>query len=163
MLDSLILSRIPPELLVIILSALPLAELRGGIPMGIMGFQLVWLEVFLLAIIGNLLPVPFLLLFFRRLIEFSRRIPIANKLTALLIKHAQRHTPAVERYERIGLIVFVSIPLPWTGAWTGAIVASMLGMKFKQGFLSISVGVLISGVIVTTLCLMGNQIYLNAF
>jgi len=158
MLDSLILSRIPPELLVIIVSALPLAELRGGIPIGIMGFQLAWIEVLILAIIGNLLPVPFLLLFFRKLVEFSRRIPVANKLTALLVKHAQRHTPVVERYERIGLIVFVGIPLPWTGAWTGAMVASMLDMKFKQSFLSISMGVLISGIIVTTLCLMGNQI-----
>jgi len=158
MLDSLILSRIPHELLVIIVSALPLAELRGGIPIGIVVFQLAWYEVFILAIIGNLLPVPFLLLFSRKMVEFSRRIPIANKLTALLVKHAQHHTPSVERYERIGLVVFVGIPLPWTGAWTGAIVASMLGMKFKQGFLSIFIGVLVSGVIVTTLCLMGNQI-----
>lgn len=162
MLDSLILSRVPHELLVVIVSALPLAELRGGIPIGIVLFHLAWYEVFILAIIGNLLPVPFLLLFFRRLMEFSRRIPIANKLTALLVKHAQRHTPSIERYERIGLIVFVGIPLPWTGAWTGAIVASMLDMKFRQSFLSISAGVLVSGVIVTTLCLMGNQIYLNA-
>jgi len=153
--DELIRFGIPGELLIVIISALPIVELRGGIPVGMELFQLPWYQVLCLAIIGNLLPVPFLLLFFQALVKRIRRVRVGEKLLNPLIWHTERHTAAIEKYERIGLMAFVAIPLPWTGAWTGAMVASLLGIKFRRAFFSIMAGVIISGAIVTTLLQMG--------
>jgi uncharacterized membrane protein len=146
---------IPGELLVIVISALPIMELRGAIPVGIGLLHLPWHVVTLLAIIGNLLPVPLLLLFFQTLVKYGRRVRVGAKLINPLVRHAERHSAAVEKYERIGLMTFVAIPLPWTGAWTGSMVASLLGISFTRAFLSITAGVIIAGAIVTALFLLG--------
>ncbi|MBM3143329.1 MAG: small multi-drug export protein [Chloroflexi bacterium] len=155
MVDELIRFGIPGELMIVIISALPILELRGGIPAGIGIFQLPWYQALCLAIIGNLIPVPFLLLFFQALVKCIRRARLGEKLVNPLVRHTERHTAAIEKYERIGLMVFVAIPLPWTGAWTGAMAASLLGMKFRRAFFSIMAGVIISGAIVTTLFQVG--------
>ncbi len=155
MIDEFIGSGLSKELIVVIISALPIIELRGSIPVGLGLFQLPWYQALYLAIIGNLLPVPFLLLFFQALVKYIRRVRVGEKLLNPLIRHTERHTAAIEKYERIGLMAFVAIPLPWTGAWTGAMAASLLGMKFKSAFFSIMAGVIISGAIVTTLFQMG--------
>ena len=155
MIEALIGLDIPGELVTIIISALPLAELRGGIPVGIGVYQLPWYQAFCLAIIGNMLPVPLLLLFFGSLVKFARRVHVGERFIDMLVRHSERHTARIEKYERIGLTVFVAIPLPWTGAWTGAMVASLLGIKFGRAFLSIMAGVIISGAIVTALVQMG--------
>jgi len=155
MIDEFIGSGISQELIVIIISVLPIIELRGSIPVGMGLFQLPWYQALCLAIIGNLLPVPFLLLFFQAMVKYIKRVRVGEKLISPLIRHAERHTVAVEKYERIGLMVFVAIPLPWTGAWTGAMAASLLGIKFRSAFFSIMAGIIISGVIVTTLFQMG--------
>ncbi|MDP2729987.1 MAG: small multi-drug export protein [Dehalococcoidales bacterium] len=146
---------VPNELLVIVMAALPVIELRGAIPAGIGLFHLEWYVVFVLAIVGNLLPVPFLLLFFQTIANYIRRGRVGAKLIGLIVRHAEHHTVTIEKYKGVGLMIFVAIPLPWTGAWTGAIVASLLGMTFKRSFFSIMAGVIISGVIVTTLVLSG--------
>lgn len=156
MVDELIrMLDIPGELLVIVIAALPVVELRGAIPAGIGLFHLEWYIVFPLAIVGNLLPVPVLLLFFRRIVNYIRRARVGAKLIGLIVRHAEHHTVAIEKYKRIGLMIFVAIPLPWTGAWTGAIVASLLGVTLKRSFFSIMAGVIISGAIVLTLVLSG--------
>ncbi len=155
MIDELIGSGLSKELIVVIISALPIIELRGSIPVGMGLFQLPWYQALYLAIIGNLLPVPFLLWFFQALVKYIRRVRVGEKLLNPLIRHTERHTAAIEKYERIGLMAFVAIPLPGTGAWTGAMAASLLGMKFKSAFFSIMAGVIISGAIVTTLFQMG--------
>ncbi len=155
MIDEFIGSGLSKELIVVIISALPIIELRGSIPVGMGLFQLPWYQALYLAIIGNLLPVPFLLLFFQALVKYIRRVRVGEKLLNPLIRHTERHTAAIEKYERIGLMAFVAIPLPWTGAWTGAMAASLLGIKFKSAFFSIMAGVIISGAIVTTLFQMG--------
>ncbi len=145
----------PGELLVMVISALPVVELRGAIPVGIGLLQLPWYMVILLAIVGNLLPVPVLLFFFQTLVKYARRMRVGAKLINPLVQHAERHSVTVEKYERIGLMVFVAIPLPWTGAWTGSMVASLLGISFTRAFLSIAAGVIISSTIVTALFLLG--------
>ncbi len=155
MIDEFIGSGLSKELIVVIISALPIIELRGSIPVGMGLFQLPWYQALYLAIIGNLLPVPFLLLFFQALVKYIRRVSVGGKLLNPIIRHAERHTAAIKKYERIGLMAFVAIPLPWTGAWTGAMAASLLGIKFKGAFFSIMAGVVISGAIVTTLFQMG--------
>ena len=143
------------ELVVIIISALPVVELRGALPVAINLFHLPWYYAFLLACIGNLLPVPFLLLFFDALSKVLSRVKLFEKLFNKLFKYAGQRGKVIERYERIGLALFVAIPLPITGAWTGSIAAVLFQLKFKYAFLSILLGVLISGAIVTTLCLLG--------
>ena len=145
----------PGELLVMVISALPVVELRGAIPVGIGLLHLPWYTVALLAIIGNLLPVPVLLLLFQALVKCARRVRVGAKLIKPLVQHAERHSVTVEKYERIGLTVFVAIPLPWTGAWTGSMVASLLGISFRRAFFSITAGVVISSATVTALFLMG--------
>lgn len=143
------------ELAVIIVSALPIVELRGALPVAINLFHFPWYYAFPLAIIGNLLPVPFLLLLLDRLSKTLSRVKLFEKMFNKLFEHARKRGQLVERYEKIGLALFVAIPLPVTGAWTGSIAAVLFRLEFKYAFLSILVGILISGAIVTTLCVLG--------
>jgi uncharacterized membrane protein len=145
---------------VFLISAAPISELRGGIPTGLFEFDLSWYSVFLVSFLGNLLPVPFLLLFLDPLSKYLSRIKIFDRVLEWLFKRTRRRGRTVERYGRIGLTLFVAVPLPVTGAWTGALVAFLLGMEFKHAFLSIALGVFIAGVIVTSVCLAGWQAYL---
>ncbi len=148
------------HLWVFLISAAPVSELRGGIPTGLFEFDLSWYSVFLVSFLGNLLPVPFLLLFLDPLSGRLSRIKIFGRILEWLFERTRRRGSIVERHGRIGLTLFVALPLPVTGAWTGALVAFLLGMEFKHALLSIVLGVFIAGVIVTSLCLAGWQAYL---
>ena len=143
------------ELIVLVISALPLAELRGALPVAINLFHFPWYYAFLLAIIGNLLPVPFILLFLETITRWLSRISIFKKMFHWLFEHTRRRGKIIERYERIGLMLFVAIPLPVTGAWTGSLAAVLFGIKFKYALLSIFTGILIAGSIVTCLSFLG--------
>ena len=155
MLEELISLGIAKELIVVIISALPVVELRGALPVAINLFHMQWYWAFLLAVIGNMLPVPILLLFFDSLAKIVRKVETGKKLVDWVFRHTRRHEKAVLKYEWLGLMVFVAIPLPMTGAWTGSIIAFILGMRFTYAFLSILCGVIIAGAIVTCLCLLG--------
>lgn len=143
------------ELVVLVIAALPLAELRGALPVAINLFHFPWHYALLLAIIGNLVPVPLLLLFFGTLSRLLGKIGIFDRMLQRLFKRIRRRGKIIERYERIGLMLFVAIPLPVTGAWTGSLAAVLFGIKFKYAFLSIFAGILIAGAIVTSLSLLG--------
>ena len=155
MIDELVGSGFPRELIVIILSTLPIMELRGALPVGIRLLDLPWYQALYLAIIGNMLPVPLLLLFFESLVKGISRTGTGKRLVNMVFKRTRRHTAIVEKYESIGLIVLVAIPIPGTGAWTGAMIAFLLGLRLRRALLSITIGVLISGTIVTVLSLVG--------
>ena len=131
------------------ISMVPVIELRGAIPIGV-GYGLpYWLTV-ILAIIGNLVPVPFIILFIRKIFELMRRW--SKKLDALvtkLEKRAESKADVVQKYAFWGLFILVAIPLPGTGAWTGALVAAMLDMRLKRAFPAIALGVLGAATIVT--------------
>ena len=131
-----------------IVSMLPIVELRGAIPVGT-AFQIPWYWCYILSVIGNLLPVPFILLFIEKLIGWFKKTKRLKKLGLWIESKAAKNTPKVQRFETFGLMIFVSIPLPMTGAWTGALVAALTGMKFKNSMISIICGVLIAGAIVT--------------
>jgi uncharacterized membrane protein len=146
---------IPHELIVIIVATLPVAELRGALPLAINQFHLPWYKAFYLAVIGNLLPVPVLLLFLEPIARAISHVEVGRRFICWAFEHARRHSKTIEKYERLGLTLFVAIPLPMTGAWTGSIAAFLLGMKFRPSFISILSGVIIAGVIVTILCLLG--------
>lgn len=155
MVEELINSGIPKELIVIIISALPIVELRGALPVAINLFHMPWYWAFCLSVIGNLLPVPILLLFFESLARLASKVEVGRKLVNWVLERTRRQGELIQRYERIGLILFVAIPLPVTGAWTGSIAAFLLGIKFNYAFFSIFCGLIIAGAIVTSLCLLG--------
>ena len=136
-------------LLTIGIGASPISELRGAIPIAISVYDFPWYYAFLFAVIGNLIPVPFLLLFLDAIIPLLCRVRFLERLVQWFLSRTRRRGTIVERYERIGLALFVAIPLPITGAWTGSILAVILGIRFKHAIISITAGVLISGVIVT--------------
>jgi uncharacterized membrane protein len=153
--EDLLSSGIARELIVVIISALPIAELRGALPLAIGAFHMPWYQAFGLAIIGNLLPVPILLLFLESLAKIVSKVAIGKRLVNWVFERTRRQGAIIKRYERIGLMLLVAIPLPVTGAWTGSIAAFLLGLKFKYAFFSILGGVIIAGAIVTCLCLLG--------
>ena len=143
------------ELVVLFVAALPVLELRGALPLAINVFELPWYYALTLAVIGNLLPVPFILLFLEAITRALSRIAFFNRVLGWLFERTRRRGRIVERYKRIGLVLFVAIPLPVTGAWTGSLAAVLFGLKLKTAFLSILVGVFIAGIIVTCLSLLG--------
>lgn len=145
----------PKELIVLIISAMPLTELRGAIPVAINLFHFPWYYAFPLAVVGNLVPVPFILLFLNALTRLLSKIDICQRALNWLFERTRRRGRIIEKYKRIGLMLFVAIPLPMTGAWTGALAATLFGLKFRHALLFIFVGVLIAGIIVTCLSLLG--------
>lgn len=127
----------------------PVFELRGAIPVGIASGLPFWL-VFLTALLGNLLPVPFLILFTRRVFEWLRtKSPMLERFVSRLEKKAASKGELLKKYELLGLCVLVAIPLPGTGAWTGSLVAAVFDIRLKHAFPAIALGVLIAGIIVS--------------
>ena len=146
----------PEEILkVILIAASPIAELRAAIPLAILTFDFPWYHALLLAIIGNLLPVPFILLFLEAATRLLSRVPLFKKWLDWLFERTRKRGKIIQRYKRIGLVLFVAIPLPVTGAWTGSLAAVLFGVSFNHAFLSILAGVIIAGIIVTCLTLLG--------
>ena len=137
------------------LAASPISELRGAIPVAITRFHFPWHYTFALAVIGNLLPVPFILLFLDTASRLLSKVGFFDRILNWLFTHTRRRGKIIERYERIGLMLFVAIPLPVTGAWTGSLAAVLFGLKFKHALLSIFIGILIAGTIVTCATLLG--------
>lgn len=141
------------ELLYTALMAMaPVVELRGAIPFGhnVLGLN-IWLAV-AASIVGNLLPVPCIIIYVRRVFAFLRRkIPKLNHMVDRLVRKAEGKRETVNKYGFWGLCILVAIPLPGTGAWTGAMVAAFMDMRIKKAFPAIALGVLIAGVVVTFL------------
>lgn len=131
------------------ISMVPVIELRGAIPIGV-SYGLDYWVVVLLSIIGNLLPVPFIILFVRKVFEMIRKWnKKLDSLVSKLEKRAQSKSDVVQKFAFWGLFVLVAIPLPGTGAWTGALVAAMLDMRLKRAFPAIALGVIAAAAIVT--------------
>lgn len=152
---ELVASGFSAEVIVVILSVLPVIELRGALPVAINLFHLPWYQALYLTVLGNMLPVPLLLLFYKSLARVISRTETGRKLGSWVVKRVRRRTGVIEKYEQIGLMLFVAIPLPGTGAWTGSLAAFLFGLELKRAFLSIAAGVVIAGAIVTALSVMG--------
>jgi uncharacterized membrane protein len=141
----------PDWLMTLAFAALPVSEVRGAIPLaiGIYGYSAV--EAYLLAVLGNLLPVIPLLLFLEPVSSHLRKYPVGDSFFYwLFTRTRKKYIRDHENFGMTALALFVAIPLPMTGAWTGCAIAFLVGMKFKNAFIAISLGVLIAGVIVTT-------------
>lgn len=136
---------------VFFVSMIPVVELRGAIPIGC-GLGLPAFETFIAAVLGNLLPVPFIVLFIRKIFALIRKWwPWLNNMVTRLENKALSKADKIHKYELFGLILFVAIPLPGTGAWTGALIAALMDIRLKRAFPAILIGVLIAGVIITLL------------
>ena len=131
---------------VLIISMLPIIELRGAIPVAF-ALNLPPVPSFLVAIVGNLLPIPFILLLIRKVCEWMKKINGLKKIPLFLEEKVEKNKEKVTKYGKLGLFLFVAIPLPGTGAWTGALIASFLGFKFKDSMIAIVAGVLTAGII----------------
>lgn len=135
-------------LVTLLLSMVPVLELRGAIPIGVT-LGLDFKVAILVAIIGNLIPVPFLILFTKRVFEVIRNIsPKLDLFVRKMEQKAAAKSDIVQRYAFWGLVVLVAIPLPGTGAWTGSLIAAMLNMRIRKAFPAIALGVLIAAGIV---------------
>ncbi len=139
-----------PEIISFIVSMLPILELRGGlIAAKLMNVE--FFKAFAICFFGNLLPIPFILLFIRKIFGLLKKFPkvegIINKLEARSLRKAEN----VRKYRLLGLLLFVAIPLPGTGAWTGALIADLLDIRIKHSFPVIALGVFVAGVIISIL------------
>lgn len=126
---------------------LPVLEIRGAIPVGVAAGLDPW-SAFFVGFVGNMLPVPFLILLTRKIIEWMKKHHILDKLTSFLERKGSQKAQTVQKYSFWGLFILVAIPLPGTGAWTGALVASLLDMRLKRALPAIAMGVIVAGLIV---------------
>ncbi len=134
-----------------LVSMVPVVELRGGIPFGVARGLPVWLA-YIASVVGNMLPVPFIVIYIRKIFLWMRRhMPRLNRMVDALERKAHLKGATVTKYKYLGLILLVAVPLPGTGAWTGSLVAAFLDMRLGKALPAILAGVLIAGVLVSVL------------
>ena len=139
----------PHELTTIVLAMMPISELRGAIPYAITVGKMPWQEAYVMAVIANFIPVIFIVHFIGPLSEYLRRFAALDRFFDWLFARTRRKGKLIERFEVLGLILFVAIPLPVTGAWTGSVAAFLFGVKKRVAMPAIFVGIMLAGVIVT--------------
>ena len=133
---------------------IPVIELRGAIPIALAKDIEPWVA-FMLAVFGNMLPVPFILVFVRSVFNWMKKYEKLGRIVTKLEARAESKSESVRKYELVGLCILVAIPLPGTGAWTGALVAALMKMRIRRALPTIFVGVVIAGVIVTLVSVLG--------
>ncbi|NEZ47465.1 ligand-binding protein SH3 [Clostridium niameyense] len=136
---------------IFIMSAVPLTEQRLAIPVGIIGYHLNPMSVFVASFLGSLLPVPFVLLFFNTIFNWMKNYKIFDKFVLFIENKIRKNTGKMEKYKELGLIAFIAVPLPTTGIWTGSAIAAFLGFDVKKSFLCAALGGIISAIIITVL------------
>ncbi len=155
------LETMPDWLHVIIIAMLPIIELRGALPYGVFLLKMPVMRAALLSVVGNIIPAPFIILLAKKILDAmssSSNEKIAN-LSESIKKHGMKKSSRIEKYTFWGLVVFVGIPLPGTGAWTGALIASILQLDPKKSILAVSLGTIMAAIIVTTLIEMGIMLF----
>lgn len=136
-------------LMTFLMAMVPVIELRGAIPYGVLQGLSIG-EALVVSIAGNLAPIPVLIVFTRRVFEWLKgKSTHLNRLVLKLEAKAESKKETVEKWEFLGLVILVAIPLPGTGAWTGALVAAMMDMRLKRAFPAVVIGVIIAGIIVS--------------
>ena len=154
MTDSLInwftstLSFMPKELIAFIISMVPILELRGGlIAASLLGIGV--FKAIVLCVLGNIVPIPFILFFITPIFNWMKKTKLFRPMVEKLEKKSMAKSEQIQKYEFWGLALFVGVPLPGTGAWTGALIAALLGIKTKKASLAIFVGLIIATIIMT--------------
>lgn len=142
---------IPPQLIVFLISMMPILELRGGL-LASFALNIPWLQAYIICVIGTILPTPFILLFIRKIFDWmKRKSKKLGKIATTMEEKGKKGGEKIKKYEKLGLLIFVAIPLPGTGAWTGTLAAAILDMKVKDAMPSVIAGTLIAGVIMVLL------------
>lgn len=149
-------------LITLLISMVPFIELRGSIPVGIAIYKLNIFLVYLISIIGNIIIVPIILFGIKKILKLLENIKITKKLVILIEEKGKKAGDKILKSTKngvyYGLFLFVAIPLPGTGAWTGSLAASFLDLDFKKSFLSIALGVITAGIIIFILSVVGINI-----
>lgn len=143
-------NKISGEMIAFIISLFPILELRGGLIAATI-LDIEWHRAFIYCFIGNMLPIPFILLFIRKLFELLRKTKSFGRLVDKMEQKADKHRDKIEKYRLWGLFLLVAIPLPGTGAWTGALVAALMDIRIRHAFPVIAAGVVVAGIIVATI------------
>ena len=135
---------------IFIVSLLPIIELRGGLIAAAI-LKVSFVKAFIICFLGNILPIPFILWFIRIIINWMRNVKFFKKIVLWLDNKVEKKKGQIEKFGFWGVVSFVGIPLPGTGAWTGALIAAMLDMNKKKAFLACCLGVFIAGIIMSIL------------
>ncbi len=143
-------NKIPAEFTAFFISLLPILELRGGLIAASL-LQIPLWKAFIICYIANIIPIPFIILFIKKIFEFLRKIKGFDKFIAKLEAKTEKNKDKVMKYKQWGLLLFVAIPLPGTGGWTGALFAALLDIDIKKSFPIIALGVFIAGVIMAVI------------
>jgi len=135
-----------------LLAAMLVSELRGAIPWATFVLKMSWTDALAWSLLGNIIPVPLILLLLNPAQNLLRNMPLFDRFFDWLFARTRRKGRLIEQYQAVGLALFVAVPLPITGAWTGAIAAFVFGLKIIPSFIAIVSGVVMAGVIVTLAC-----------
>jgi uncharacterized membrane protein len=143
------------EIKTILIAATPILELRGSIPIALFNYGLSPVSVFFYSVLGNIIPSIFLLLYLERFSKFlsSKSVLFKRFIDWFFERTRKKHSQTFEKSKALALMIFVAIPLPGTGAWTGSVCAFLFDIPFKSAFLAISLGVIIAGIVITMLSL----------
>ncbi len=146
----------------VVLATLPILELRGALPVAVVG-GMDWWFAYLLAVAGNMIPIPLLIWFLGPATNFLRRWELGNRFVEWLFARTRRKGAKIQMYEFWGLVIFVAIPLPMTGAWTGAMAGHVFGLKSIKTFCACLLGVCIAGVIMLIVSVVAREAFLRFF
>ncbi len=147
---SFLQNKVPEELVAFVISLMPVLECRGGMIASRL-MEIPFVKAFIICYLGNMLPIPFIILFIRKIFEFLRRFGFFEKIIVKLEAKTAKNKDKVLKYKSWGLLFFVAIPFPGTGGWTGALMAALLDIRFKRALPIIAFGVLIAGFIMSGL------------
>lgn len=155
---SFFLDTVGRELCVFFCAMLPIIECRGAIPLG-WALGLPWWQTFLLAFAGNILPVPFILLLIRKILSLMRgsHVKFFRSIAAWLDRKVEKHKGSIEKYGYWGVTLFVAVPLPGTGGWTGSLISAALEQRPKKAFPAVVLGVLIACTVMTLIFYAGSS------
>ena len=139
---------IPAELIAFVISLFPVLELRGGMIAARL-LEIDFIKAFLICYIGNMLPIPFILFFIKKIFDVMRKNKHLAKIVEKMEARSDKKKGTMEKYKEWGLLFFVAIPLPGTGGWTGALISALMDLKFKKSLPIIALGVLLAGIIMS--------------
>ena len=142
------LTGIPKDIVCFIISMVPILELRGGMIAAAL-FKLPWLRALAFCILGNMLPMPFVLLLIDKIFELLKKTKMFRPIVEKLEKRAMGQRERIEKYEFWGLVLFVGIPLPGTGGWTVSRAAALMGLRFRKAFPAVILGILLAATIMS--------------
>lgn len=140
---------VSPQIITVLISMVPLLELRGSIIVAGSILKLPLVQTYIAAVLGNMLPIPFILLFIKKIFEWMKKIRFIKKFPEWIENKTMKKSGQIEKYGYLGLFLFVAIPLPGTGAWTGSLLAVLFGMDFKKSLLFIFLGVITAGLVMS--------------